>query len=111
MEIFIQTEHRGSQLIGELSSGETRRCAHNAYIYRLMLTMGVDVLRRAFQHWLTAKRAAEHRRINHERKEAHLRQVAITSAWERWRERFKEEKLRPLVCLDQFSSMPLLISA
>ncbi|KJA20236.1 hypothetical protein HYPSUDRAFT_1092898 [Hypholoma sublateritium FD-334 SS-4] len=61
-----------------------------------LLVKQEDVLRRAFQRWLTAKRAAEHRRINHERKEAHLRQVAITSAWERWRERFKEEKLRPL---------------
>ena len=66
------------------------------YIFQFLL-WGTDVLRRIFQRWLTVKRAVEHRRINHERKEAHLRQVAITSAWERWRERYKEKKLRPLV--------------
>ena len=71
-------------------------CTIVIYIFQFLL-WGTDVLRRIFQRWLTVKRAAEHRRINHERKEAHLRQVAITSAWERWRERYKEEKLRPLV--------------
>ncbi|KAF9480103.1 hypothetical protein BDN70DRAFT_877988 [Pholiota conissans] len=54
------------------------------------------VLHRAFHHWLNAKREAEHRRLVHQRKEAQLRQLAITSAWEKWRERFKEIQLRPL---------------
>jgi len=61
-----------------------------------LLVKKEDVIRRAFHKWLTAKRAAEHRRLTHQRKEAHLRQVAITSAWEKWRERFKDERLRPL---------------
>lgn len=71
----------------------------------------IDVLRRAFHRWLTVKRAAEHRRLNHERKEAQLRQLAITSAWEKWRERFKEERLRPLVSFlhDNFSVISLRI--
>lgn len=78
------------------------------YIFQFLL-WGTDVLRRIFQRWLTVKRAVEHRRINHERKEAHLRQVAITSAWERWRERYKEEKLRPLVRPTQSSFTHTLI--
>jgi len=57
----------------------------------------VDILRRAFYRWLTVKRAVEHRRLTHQRKEAQLRQILITSAWDKWRERFKEERLRPLV--------------
>ncbi|KAF4614733.1 hypothetical protein D9613_003001 [Agrocybe pediades] len=61
-----------------------------------MLVRREELMRQAFQRWLTAKRAAEHRRINHQRKEAHVRQVIITTAWEKWRERFKEERLRPL---------------
>ncbi|KAF8902077.1 hypothetical protein CPB84DRAFT_894306 [Gymnopilus junonius] len=55
-----------------------------------------DILRRAFHRWLTAKRSAVHRRLTHERKEAQLRQMTIIVAWDRWREKFKEEKLRPL---------------
>ncbi|KAF8959025.1 hypothetical protein BDZ97DRAFT_1923172 [Flammula alnicola] len=55
-----------------------------------------DVLSRAFHRWLSVKRSVAHRRLTHQHKEAQLRQLAITSAWEKWRERFKEERLRPL---------------
>jgi protein SFI1 len=34
----------------------------------------------------------------HQRKVAQIRQILLISAWERWRERFREERLRPLVC-------------
>ncbi|KAH9484334.1 hypothetical protein JR316_0003815 [Psilocybe cubensis] len=61
-----------------------------------LLVKREDLLRRVFVHWLSAKRSIEHRRLTHERKEAQLRHLAITSAWEKWRERFKEERLRPL---------------
>ena len=56
-----------------------------------------DILRRAFHRWLAAKRAREHRRETYQRKEALLRRTIIITAWERWRERFMEEKLQPLV--------------
>ena len=56
-----------------------------------------DTLRRVFHRWLAAKRALEHRRQTYQRKEALLRRTIIISAWERWRERFMEEKLQPLV--------------
>jgi len=55
-----------------------------------------DILRRAFHRWLAAKRAREHRRQTYQRKEALLRRTIIITAWERWRERFMEEKLQPL---------------
>ena len=55
------------------------------------------ILRRTFHRWLAAKRALEHRRQTHQRKEALLRRTIIITAWERWRERFMEEKLQPLV--------------
>ncbi|PPQ78073.1 hypothetical protein CVT25_015607 [Psilocybe cyanescens] len=61
-----------------------------------LLVKREDILKRAFVRWMTAKRSIEHRRSTHQRKEAQLRQLAITSAWEKWRERFKEERLRPL---------------
>ena len=56
-----------------------------------------DILRRTFHRWLAAKRAREHRRQTYQRKEALLRRTLIITAWERWRERFMEEKLQPLV--------------
>ena len=55
------------------------------------------ILRQTFHRWLAAKRAREHRRQTHQRKEALLRRTIIITAWERWRERFMEEKLQPLV--------------
>ncbi|KDR81550.1 hypothetical protein GALMADRAFT_113988 [Galerina marginata CBS 339.88] len=61
-----------------------------------LLVKREDLLSRTFHRWLAAKRTAEHRRLTHQRKEAQLRQITITSAWERWRERFREERLRPL---------------
>jgi HD superfamily phosphohydrolase len=56
-----------------------------------------DTLRRTFYRWLAAKRALEHRRQTYQRKEALVRRTIIITAWERWREKFMEEKLQPLV--------------
>ncbi|CAA7271758.1 unnamed protein product [Cyclocybe aegerita] len=61
-----------------------------------LLVKKEDLLRRTFYRWMASKRLAEHRRVTHQRKEAHLRQVAIVTAWDKWRERFKEERLLPL---------------
>lgn len=46
---------------------------------------------------MAAKRALEHRRLTYQRREALLRRTIIITAWERWREKFMEEKLQPLV--------------
>jgi protein SFI1 len=82
---------------------------NDGFLCNAQCLTSIDVIRRAFHKWLTAKRAAEHRRLTHQRKEAHLRQVAIISAWEKWRERFKEERLRPLVGFWSFSHLALSI--
>jgi len=66
-------------------------------VFNALLSVFPDSLRRAFHRWLTVKRAVEHRRLMHQRKVAQIRQILLISAWERWRERFKEERLRPLV--------------
>lgn len=96
----LQTQTRGrGQFVGELYTGQTGRLVAGFLCPSTDYHFLVDVLRRAFYRWLTVKRAAEHRRLTHQRKEAQLRQILITSAWDRWREKFKEEKLRPLVRL------------
>lgn len=62
------------------------------------LTVCLGLLRHAFRRWLAHARSVEKRRQAHEQKEEQMRQLIITNAWEKWRERFKEERLRPLVC-------------
>ncbi|KAF9053616.1 hypothetical protein BDZ89DRAFT_1056201 [Hymenopellis radicata] len=55
-----------------------------------------DLTRRAFHHWLTATRAARHRKLLLKRLEDEKQLSLIVGAWEQWREKFKELQLRPL---------------
>jgi len=50
-----------------------------------------------FYKWITAARSTRRRRLLLEEKEAELKISMIASTWDKWRYRFKEEKLRPLV--------------
>ncbi|KAF9532236.1 Sfi1 spindle body protein-domain-containing protein [Crepidotus variabilis] len=77
-------------------SSRQRHLDELSLLENYLLVKREDSLRRAFQRWLTAKRASEHRRLTHQKKEAQLRQVLIVSAWDKWREKFREERLRPL---------------
>ncbi|KAJ4488143.1 hypothetical protein J3R30DRAFT_3695788 [Lentinula aciculospora] len=51
---------------------------------------------RIFTKWLTATRTARHRRDILRQKEEEIKLRTIETAWDRWRERFQEERLRPL---------------
>ena len=50
-----------------------------------------------FHRWLTAARARRHKRIILREKELELDRASVQVAWDRWRERYMDEKLRPLV--------------
>jgi len=50
-----------------------------------------------FHRWLTAARARRHKRIILREKELELDRASVRVAWDRWRERYMDEKLRPLV--------------
>ncbi|CAE6433125.1 unnamed protein product [Rhizoctonia solani] len=52
-----------------------------------------DMLRRAFQRWLTITRHQRLRRQRLEQKEQQLRFEALGRAWDTWRDKFKEETL------------------
>jgi hypothetical protein len=54
-------------------------------------------LRRTFHRWLSAARASRHRRVTLQQKEAELKHSWLVAAWDKWRERYLREKLRPLV--------------
>lgn len=59
-------------------------------------------IRRLFHRWLTAARSARHRRLTLQRKEDEMKAACLETAWNKWRERFVDEKLRPIVCLSFF---------
>ncbi|KIK59731.1 hypothetical protein GYMLUDRAFT_74171 [Collybiopsis luxurians FD-317 M1] len=53
-------------------------------------------IRRIFAKWLATTRAARHRRIVLEQREEEIKIMTIAVAWDKWRERFQEERLRPM---------------
>lgn len=49
-----------------------------------------------FHRWLSATRSARRRRLTLQRKETELKAATIEVAWDKWRERYINEKLRPI---------------
>jgi hypothetical protein len=50
-----------------------------------------------FHRWLMAARARRHKRVTLREKELEFDLANVQVAWNRWRERYMDEKLRPLV--------------
>lgn len=50
-----------------------------------------------FHRWLMAARARRHKRVTLREKELEFDRANVQVAWNRWRERYMDEKLRPLV--------------
>ncbi|KAG2041676.1 hypothetical protein BDR03DRAFT_1072733 [Suillus americanus] len=57
-----------------------------------------ESVRRMFYRWLMAARARRHKRITLREKELEFDRANVQVAWNRWRERYMDEKLRPLLC-------------
>ncbi|KAJ7709958.1 hypothetical protein B0H17DRAFT_1155780 [Mycena rosella] len=53
-------------------------------------------IRKIFHRWLSAARIIRHRRLTLERKEAELKFGLISVAWDKWRDRFKHQRLQPI---------------
>ncbi|KAG2144777.1 hypothetical protein BD769DRAFT_1625348 [Suillus cothurnatus] len=53
-------------------------------------------VRRMFHRWLMAARARRHKRVTLREKELEFDLANVQVAWNRWRERYMDEKLRPL---------------
>jgi protein SFI1 len=76
--------------------GTSRRIALLLLIY-ISITVAENI-RRMFHRWLSAARAARHRRVTLHEKENEMKLSVIAVAWDQWRGRFNDEKLRPIVC-------------
>jgi len=49
-----------------------------------------------FHRWLSAAKTSRHRRMMLQEREEELRLNVLEKAWDKWREKFKAERLRPL---------------
>lgn len=54
-------------------------------------------MRRMFHRWLSAAKTSRHRRLVLQEREEELRMNLLEKAWDKWREKYKAERLRPLV--------------
>jgi protein SFI1 len=70
----------------------------NLYDDHLMFT---ESIRRIFHNWLNRARTTRQRRIILQQKEDEIKLSVISSAWDKWRDRFCEERLGPIVGSDQ----------
>ncbi|KAK0459672.1 uncharacterized protein EV420DRAFT_1537125 [Desarmillaria tabescens] len=55
-----------------------------------------DNIRRIFHQWLAAARAARHRRLLLQRREDEVKLATMQMTWEKWRDKFKDDQLRPI---------------
>ncbi|KAK0197165.1 hypothetical protein F5146DRAFT_1099463 [Armillaria mellea] len=55
-----------------------------------------DNIRRIFHQWLAAARAARHRRLLLQRREDEVKLATMEIAWDKWRDKFKDDQLRPI---------------
>ncbi|KAF9500919.1 hypothetical protein BDN71DRAFT_1439816 [Pleurotus eryngii] len=55
-----------------------------------------ETLRRVYNRWLAAARASRHRRLILQKKEDQLKLATLSIIWDKWRGRFKAERLRPI---------------
>jgi hypothetical protein len=97
------TPRRRAKSYGKLSRCKARRSVHlensGSFIHALALAENV---RRMFHRWLSAARSARHRRMILQGKEDEIKAARLAVSWDRWRERFVNEKLRPIVSLPIF---------
>ena len=54
-------------------------------------------MRRMFNKWLAAARKVRHKRVILQEREEEMQKIRLELAWDKWRGRFQEEKLLPLV--------------
>lgn len=64
-----------------------------------------------FHRWLSAARTVRHRRLTLDRKETQIKVALVSAAWDKWRDRFKQQRLQPVVSHDLASMHLLSISA
>ena len=60
-------------------------------------TFFAENMRRMFYTWLAAARKVKRKRVTLQEREYEMEKIRLENAWDKWRGRFQEEKLLPLV--------------
>lgn len=63
------------------------------------LNIVTENIRRVFHRWFSLARTTRHRRLILQQKEDDVKFSIIAVAWEKWRDLYNDEKLRPIVRL------------
>lgn len=63
----------------------------------ILIVLFLENMQRMFHKWLNAARARRHKRVLLREKQTEFDRVSMQVAWDRWRENYMEEKLRPIV--------------
>lgn len=66
------------------------------------LIMSTENMRRMFYRWLTAARKARHRRRLLQEKEREMQVAKMAEFYDRWKEKYLDIRLQPLVSLSEF---------
>lgn len=61
------------------------------------LTSLAENIKKMFYRWLASAKKARHRRLQLRAKEEEFKLTVIAGAWDRWRERFQDIRLQPMV--------------
>ena len=62
-----------------------------------LISFFTENMRRMFYTWLAAARKVRHKRVTLQEREYEMEKIRLENAWDKWRGRFQEEKLLPLV--------------
>lgn len=54
-------------------------------------------MRKMFYRWLAAARKVRHRRQDLQAREDEFKLTVVAGAWDKWRERFQDIRLQPMV--------------
>ena len=58
-------------------------------------------MRKMFYRWLAAAKKARHKRLQLQAREEEFKLTVVAGAWDKWRERFLDIRLQPLVRLSR----------
>jgi protein SFI1 len=77
--------------------GTATFCTLNGWMDCTSHTFFTENMRRMFYTWLAAARKVRRKRVTLQEREYEMEKIRLENAWDKWRGRFQEEKLLPLV--------------
>jgi len=86
--------------------GTTIFCPSYGWMDCTSHTFFTENMRRMFYTWLAAARNVRHKRVTLQEREYEMEKIRLENAWDKWRGRFQEERLLPLVGVHTLRANP-----